>query len=336
MNILVIGGTRNLGHLLVQRLLDAGQSVTILNRGRSRDELPDRVERLRADRTNPQQLEQALAGRTFDAVVDNTVYHGHEAETIIRLLDDRVGHYIFLSSGQVYLVREGIERPFSEADYDGRLMPTPKPTTYSYEEWSYGMGKREAEDAFAAAWRERGFPYTSLRLPMVNGERDYFNRLYGYVLRLQDGGPIIVPSAPNFPLRHVYAGDVVTAIMTLILSGQGKGRAYNIAQDETVSLREFLTLLSESLGTNPPEIVPVTRGVLEAHGFLPDCSPFSEYWMSELDNTLSKIDLGLTYTPLATYLDYLANEFVRRDLPRPVSYRRRHSEKMLALQHAEA
>ena len=46
MKILIIGGTRNLGHLLAYQLLDAGHRVTVLNRGKTRDELPERVERL--------------------------------------------------------------------------------------------------------------------------------------------------------------------------------------------------------------------------------------------------------------------------------------------------
>lgn len=331
MRILIIGGTRNIGHFLTNALLNAGHRVTILNRGKTRDELPEEVERLRADRTIPLQLETALQGREFDVVVDNALYNGREAETIIRLLKGRVGHYIFISSGQVYLVREGAERPFVEDAYEGRLMPPPKPTTYSYEEWQYGIEKRQAEDALAAAWQEHGFPFTSLRLPMVNSERDHFQRLYNYILRLKDGGPILVPSTPNFPLRHVYAADVVEVICTLIDTGLGKGRAYNISQDETRTLDEFLTLLGEIVGVQP-EIVRIKRDLLEANGFLPDCSPFSERWMSELDNRRSKDELGMDYTPLRTALESIVRHYEANEPPRPVSYRRRHAEKLFAAQ----
>jgi nucleoside-diphosphate-sugar epimerase len=331
MNILIIGGTRNLGHRLVNTLLPAGHRVAVLNRGLTRDELPAEVERLRADRTDAQQLERVLHGRSFDVVIDNALYNGREAEAIIGLLNGHVGHYIFVSSGQVYLVREGAERPFNEDDYEGRIMPAPKPTTYAYEEWTYGVEKRHAEDTLAAAWADREFPYTSLRLPMVNSERDHFNRVYNYILRLKDGGPILVPTTPNYPLRHVYAGDVIEAITTLIDTGTGKGRAYNIAQDETVTLDEFLGLLGDVVGAEP-HILRVKRDLLEANGFLPDCSPFSERWMSELDNQRSKTELGLEYTPLRTYLAKIVAYYETHVPPQPVSYRRRHAEKMLAMQ----
>lgn len=40
MNVLVIGGTRNIGHFLVQALVERGDHVVVLNRGLTRDELP--------------------------------------------------------------------------------------------------------------------------------------------------------------------------------------------------------------------------------------------------------------------------------------------------------
>jgi nucleoside-diphosphate-sugar epimerase len=325
LNILIIGGTRNLGYGLAMNVLADGHRVTILNRGRTPDQLPDSVERLRADRTDSAQLAAALNRRSFDVVVDTALYKGPEAEAIVQLLVERTGHYVFLSTGQVYLVREGLERPFRESDYPGRLMPAPKPQTYGYEEWLYGIEKRQAEDVLAGAWESQRFPYTSLRLPMVNSERDHFNRLYGYLLRLQDGGPILVPETPDYPLRHVYAGDVVRAIRLLIDTGKGKGQAYNISQDETVSLDTFLTTLGSLIGVQP-NIMHLRRGLLEANGFLPDCSPFSDRWMSELDNTRSKTELGMSYTPLREYLHKLVDYYDAHKPPQPAGYRRRNAE----------
>ncbi|MBN8635310.1 MAG: NAD-dependent epimerase/dehydratase family protein, partial [Anaerolineae bacterium] len=271
MNILVIGGTRNLGHLLVHQLIALGHRVSVFNRGLTRDELPDQVERLRGDRTKKHQLARALEGKSFDVVIDNALYKQEEAEEIAALLKGRVGHYLFLSSGQVYLVREAATRPFTEDQYEGRLMPAPKPNTYGYEEWLYGVDKRRVEDALHKAWETNKFPYTSLRLPMVNSERDHFNRLYNYVLRLNDGDPILAPSTPNFPLRHIYGGDVIRALLLLIETGKGKGQVYNISQDETLTLEEFLGIVGDLMGVQP-QVVRLKRDLLEANGFLPDCS----------------------------------------------------------------
>lgn len=332
MKILIIGGTRNMGHILASDLYNAGHEVTLLNRGITQDDLPADIKRLRGDRTVKEQLKEALNGLEFDVVVDMVLYTGEEAENVIEILTGRVGHFVFVSTGQVYLVREGLARPFSESDYEGRLMPPPKPNTYGHEEWNYGFHKRRAEDTLAAAWTKNNFPYTSLRMPMVNGEREPFNRLYGYMLRIKDGGPILVPETPQHPLRHVYADDVVRAITTLVNTGKGKGRVYNISQDETVPLPEFLAIVGEIMGYEPPQLIEVKRSVLVANGFLPDCSPFSDRWMSELANERSKDELGIVYTPVRTYLERIIQHYQDNPPQRPASYKRRNAERNLVLQ----
>ncbi len=328
-DILIIGGTRNMGYYLAQALHQAGHRVTLLNRGLTPDDLPKDIPRLRADRTDSTQMRRALLAKKFDAVIDFALYKGAEAEAIVELLQGNTGHYIFISTGQVYLVREGIERPFKEDDYEGRIIPAPKDNTFAYEEWLYGIGKRDCEDALRDAFEQSRFPYTSLRLPMVNSVRDPLDRLYNYYLRLRDGGPIIAPSTPNYPLNHIYALDVVRIIQELIERGVGIGKAYNIAQDEHLSLEDFLALLAEIMDVSTPDIVRFPRKELEAQGLMPDCSPFSERWMSALDNSRSKAELGISYTPLAEYLTEIVTEFEENPPPEPSSYRRRKAELQL-------
>ncbi|MGB1285514.1 MAG: NAD-dependent epimerase/dehydratase family protein [Aggregatilineales bacterium] len=319
------GGTRNMGYSLAMELLNKGHRVTVLNRGMTRDDLPEQIMRLRADRTDIHQMRRALKARKFDVVADFVMFNGQSATQIIDLLRGNTDHYIFISTGQVYLVREDIERPFREDDYAGRIQPQPKENTFAYEEWRYGHDKRAAEDALRTAWQQDGFPFTSLRLPMVNSRRDHYDRLYNYVLRLQDGNPILAPQTPRFPLRHVYAQDVVQAILRLIDGKVGIGESYNISQDETVTLDEFLSIAADAIGKTA-EIVYRKRSELEANGFLPDCSPFSERWMSELANKRSKRDLGMQYTPLTEYLPELVRYFVNADLQKPPGYKRRPAE----------
>ncbi len=150
MRSLIIGGTRNLGPSIVHALLQRGYEVAVFNRGQTRDDLPEEVERLRGDRTNPEELKRVLTGREFDLVIDTTLYTGAEAEAAVELFKGRVGRYIFLSTGQVYLVRVGAERPYKEDDYAGPVMAEPPKSNISeYENWRYGFDKRAAEDVFA-------------------------------------------------------------------------------------------------------------------------------------------------------------------------------------------
>jgi nucleoside-diphosphate-sugar epimerase len=330
MRSLIIGGTRNLGPSIVHALLQRGDEVAVFNRGQTRDDLPEEVERLRGDRTDPEQIKRVLSGREFDLVVDTTLYTGVEAETAVELFAGRADRYIFLSTGQVYLVRTGVKRPFKEEDYAGPVMEQPpKSNTSDYENWLYGFDKRAAEDVFARAWAERKFPFTSLRLPMVNSERDHYDRMYGYFLRIQDGGPVLIPEGDGAPVRHVYGGDVVQAIMRVAENDPSKGFAYNIGQDETLTLTEFLELLAELMHC-PLKILRVPQEELTRRGLLPHCSPFSGLWMSSLENARSKAEIGMEYTPIASYVKNLVDYFLAMPKRKIEGYARRTLELELA------
>ncbi len=303
---LVIGGTRNLGPGLVEALLARGDQVTVLNRGVTPDELPRTVTRLTANRSDAARVAAVLAGRRFDLVVDTTLYTGPDAEVIARLLDGRAGRYVCWSTGQVYLVRTGLAPPFRESDYDGRVMAEPPAAQAGdHEQWRYGVDKRAAEDALRAAFAARGFPYVALRMPMINSPRDHHARLAAYVLRLLDGGPILVPDDQDrLALRHVYGADVIAASLRAAAADVPPGTCLNISQDETLSLEAMLAVAGEALG-RPVRLVRVRRDELERRGLLPGCSPWSGRWMSVLDNTRSTAVLGLRYTPVRDYLPRL-------------------------------
>lgn len=313
-DVLILGGTRNLGHLTALALLEAGHDVSMLNRGMTPDELPPAVRRLRADRSDSSAMRRAIQDRDFDLVLDTTTYTGADARSAIEIFDGRVARYVFISTGQVYLVREGISRPFLEESYDGRVMADPPRDSEDYDAWAYGAWKRDAEDEFSAAFSRGGFPVTTLRLPMVASERDHYGRIQAYVARLLDGNPILVPDELGLPLRHVYVRDVARLIVQLIVSREGIGRAYNISYGESMSLADFLRTLAR-LADRTLDVQRAPRAELTSAGLLPQCSPFSGRWMSELDNTRSLAELGgatMSYTSPEAYLPLIIEDYRNR------------------------
>ena len=84
---------------------------------------------------------------------------------------------------------------------------------------------------------------------MVNGERDHFRRIERYLWRMLDGGPVLLPGGGARRVRHVYSGAVVKRDRGPC-SGRERafGGAYNLAQDETPTLRELLERLAGALG----------------------------------------------------------------------------------------
>ena len=329
MKVLVVGGTRFLGHELTWRLLFAGHPVTLFNRGRETDTFGNRVERLRGDRTTAD-FDHLLRGRTFDAAVDFAAYTGDDARRAVSTLGSALGHYVVVSSGQVYLVRQDAPRPAKEEDYDGPLLPLPSDPG-DKREWDYGMGKREIEDVLVEAWEKSRFPSTRLRLPMVNGERDHNRRLEGYLWRILDGGPVIVPDGGLRPMRHVYAGAAVKATLDLLGNTSTFGRAYNLAQDETPTLVELLATVADLLGA-PARLQPVPAAKIAEAGLDPvRLSPFSGRWMSFVDPARARTELGFRHEPLRSYLDKIVTAFLARP-PRdtPPGYAERARERALA------
>ena len=161
-----------------------------------------------------------------------------------------------------------------------------------------------------------------VRRPFSRRE-DHFHRLRNYLARLDDGGPILAPEGPHLPLRHIYGKDVVRAILRVVetrITG-----AFNAGQDETVTIEDFLSRLARLAGTYA-QVVRLPAALLWERGLMPNCSHFSEPWMSALDNRLGKEKLGLTYTPLEIYLGALVQDFRAHGGVSPPGYGQRAAE----------
>ncbi len=330
MDILLIGGTRFVGHHLAETLLERGHAVTTFNRGRTPDELPANVERLHGDRTDPAALHRALGGKDFDAAVDTIAMRGTDTAAAVQVLDGRVGHYVHFSTGQVYLVRDGCPTPAREDDYAGPLVPAPPGGSWEEPEWRYGMDKRECEDRLEEAWASSGFPATRLRLPMIHGTRDPRGRVRGYVLRALDGGPLLVPVEPGPPIRHVHQADVVAAVARIVEEGLGIGAAFNLAPAGSWRFERFLDVVCEELDAEP-EIVRMARTELERARLFPACSPLSSPWMSLLDGGRAHAELGLAPRELEDWLPGLIRRLREVEAPPPASYAtQREDERELA------
>ena len=183
-------------------------------------------------------------------------------------------------------------------------------------EWEYGMGKRACEDALAEAFDRVRFPATRLRIPMVNGERDYFRRAEGYLWWLLDGGPVLLPGG-GLRTRHVYAAEVARFVASILGQPASYGRALNLAQEETPTLAELVELLARHLGARA-DLVPVADDALVTAGLEPrQVSPFSTRWMSFIDPGRARDELGFRHLPLDACLGRIVASFLAHPPPAP-------------------
>ncbi len=237
MKVLVMGGSRFNGLSLVQELVREGHDVTVVNRGRSAGDIPAPVRRLVADRTDPAQLREALAGEEFDCVHDVSAYTPADVEAMVGLLEGRVGHYVFVSSTVIYAPAEIL--PISE-DH---------PVDRTGRQSQYGMDKLLCEDLLLAAHRERGFPATIAALSMVFGPRNIVaDREQRMMARLLAGRPVLVPGDGTTLGQVGYVDDQARALRMMMGESVTFGRRYNVTGNQYFSDHGYVDTVASVVG----------------------------------------------------------------------------------------
>jgi len=130
MRILIIGGTIFLGRHLAEAALAAGHEVAFFNRGRHNPDLFPEAEKIRGDRTKPEDVAALEAAGTWDAVVDTCGYFPKDVRLTAGALADRAGLSCFISSVSASGDRNGGggAAPGPTPPPPRRRPPTPKPT----------------------------------------------------------------------------------------------------------------------------------------------------------------------------------------------------------------
>ncbi|MEU7027128.1 NAD-dependent epimerase/dehydratase family protein [Streptomyces sp. NPDC014779] len=207
MEILVIGGTRYFGKRLVTRLLEAGHTVSVLHRGSS--PAPAGVTELVADRNDERALEEVLAGRRFDVVVDQVCYTPRQAAVATRVFAGRTRRYVMTSTVEVYEY-EDAAAPVAEGAVDPASVAVDPELPWDDPEFleaHYGEGKRQAEAVFAAD-RGASFAWAAVRVAHVlGGADDFTGRIGHYAERIRSGEPVAVPPV-NRPATYVYVEEI--------------------------------------------------------------------------------------------------------------------------------
>lgn len=192
-NILVIGGTRYFGKLLVQRLLQAGHRVSIATRGFASDPFGSRIERIRVDRRNETAMRAAFADTPgYDIVYDQMCYSPLDAAIAARVFAGKVKRYIMASTIDVYRPLLGSqEAPFAESAV--KILAQTIDTRYPWHDpelacESYVMGKLQAEAYF---YRDGSLPVVTVRIGHVlAGAEDFTGRLAHYVDLVRQRAPL--------------------------------------------------------------------------------------------------------------------------------------------------
>lgn len=237
-NILVTGGTGNIGSALVRRLADSGYRVRVLALPEDplRSHLNNTgVEFFYGDISNKSSLTGVCTG--IDTVLhlaavllsdDDSVFDRVNIEGTSNILNaarqNNVKHFIHVSSASVVY---------------------PRTTPYS-------LSKRVAERLV----KESGVPWTIVRPTLVYSENGglEFNMFLDYLVKF----PIIPFIGSGQALkRPVYVGDLIDAFMRLAAIPEGTAKIYNFSGKNAISMIDFARLCLLLSGSEDKLIVTI-------------------------------------------------------------------------------
>lgn len=228
MRLLVLGGTKFVGHAVVTAALRQGWEVTTFNRGVSDADVAS-VDVIRGDRTLAADLVGLAAAGPWDAVVDTSGYVPREVLNVCERLEPVVSRYIFMSTVSVY--RGWPVEPLSEAS---EVLYCPPDAGPDYGEdvedgpTRYGYQKSGCELAVTSRFGpERS---VLLRPGVVLGPREYVGRLPWWLNRVAAGGRVLAPGSPDRSIQPVDVRDL--AEFAVRSAAGGIAGAYNVTAPE--------------------------------------------------------------------------------------------------------
>ncbi|MEU5401682.1 NAD-dependent epimerase/dehydratase family protein [Streptomyces sp. NPDC005963] len=232
MRLLILGGTEFAGRAVVDAALARGWEVTVFHRGRHG--APPGVVELLGDRTEPDGL-AALAEGTWDVVVDTWSAAPSAVRDSARLLADRVGRYVYVSSCSVYAWPPVAAPDESAPLVEAPLLEAPSAARGAvdvpYEQAKRG-GELAALDAFGA---DRTL---LVRLGLLLGPRENVGRLPWWLERIARGGAVLAPGPRETPLQFIDVRDF--AEWTLSAATAGLHGPYNLVSPPGHSTMEEL------------------------------------------------------------------------------------------------
>ena len=209
LRILILGGTSYIGPHQVRYALERGHSVSIFTRGNTQptlfSEVFEEVEHLVGDRANNL---DALRGRTWDVVIDNSGQRVEWARDSAQLLRDSAERYLYVSSTGVYYpyittnIRE--DTPLILADNPPQERP------------SYGVMKSLSEIEVQQAFGDRALV---VRPQYILGPGDRTGRSAFWPVRIQHGGEVVVPGRKTDPVMLIDVRDLTEWMIHLLEDG---------------------------------------------------------------------------------------------------------------------
>ena len=289
LDVLVLGGTGFIGPHLVRHAVARGHRVTIFTRGRRQADLPSEVTRLTGDRNG--HLE-ALVGKKFDAVVDDSATNPDWVRQSAQLLKDSAGRYLFTSSTGVYY-------PYLKRGVDETVAPHLEIADAKDGSETYGVAKARCEQQVQQAFGDRALV---VRPTYIVGPGDTTDRFPYWPVRLARGGDVLAPGRHDDPVQIIDVRDLAEWMVRL-LEEQRSGVFNAAGPKQTLTMPTFLEQAKTALNADV-KFTWVDDYAFLAEQKIDEAIPWARLegnddGMMSISNGKA-IGAGLTFRPLAT------------------------------------
>ena len=217
LNILILGGTGLTGPFQVRYALSRGHTVTVFNRGRKNDKLPQGVTELIGDR-NQHQLD-ALKGKEWDVVIDNPTTLPFWVRDAGDVLKDHTKQYVFISTISVYKTAglKSVDESSPRLEYtEGDPMSVTMQQVMKNIETMYGAMKTASERE-AKKWF--GDRTTIIRPTLIAGPGDDSFRFTYWPYRIAKGGEVLAPGDGKDNVQLIDARDLAEWTIRVVENG---------------------------------------------------------------------------------------------------------------------
>jgi len=239
MKVLFIGGTGIISTSSSRLAVAQGMDLYLLNRGTRPVSIPG-AKVITGDISKPAEVAKAIAGHTWDAVVNWIAFGPEDIERDLKLFAGKTRQYIFISSASVY------QKP-------ARQPVVTESTPLCNPFWDYARNKIACEERLTRAYRESGFPMTVVRPSLTFNDTNIPLAIgcwtdYTMIDRMKKGKPIIVHGDGSGVWTITHADDFAKGLVGLLGHPAALGEAFHITSDELLTWDAINHVVAEAAG----------------------------------------------------------------------------------------